>query len=92
MTVVVEDLKLKELNDITADGVFKFTGMRPNLNLIDGQIALDDWGYAKVDQLMHTSIPDVFAVGDIASKPYRQITIAVADGTIAAITAAKELS
>jgi thioredoxin reductase (NADPH) len=92
MTVFVEDLKLKELKEITADGVFIFTGMRPNLNQMDGQLALDNWGYAKVDQFMHTDIPDVFAAGDIASKPYRQITVAVADGTIAAITAAKELS
>ena len=40
---------------------------------------------------MRTSIPNIYAVGDVISKKYRQITTAVADGTIAAISIAKEL-
>ena len=40
---------------------------------------------------MRTSIPDIYAVGDVISKKYRQITTAVADGTIAAISIAKDL-
>ena len=91
MTVVVEDLKRKELKEITADGVFVFTGMRPNLAEFSGQLTLDKQGYVKVDEYMRTNLPDVFAAGDVASKVYRQITIAVAEGTIAAMTAAKEL-
>ena len=92
MNVIVEDLKTKEYKTLSADGVFVFVGMKANLELFEGNgLDLDDWGYIKVDPTMHTNIPDVFAVGDVATKIYRQITIAVADATIAAITAAKEL-
>ena len=41
---------------------------------------------------MRTNMPDIFAVGDVISKKYRQITTAVSDGTIAAIAIAKELN
>jgi thioredoxin reductase (NADPH) len=92
MRVTVEDLKTKELKKLETDGVFIFAGMQPNLELFDrDKFELDQWGYIQTDQLMHTSIPDVFAVGDVSTKIYRQITIAIADATIAAITVAKEL-
>jgi len=52
---------------------------------------MNNWGYILTDEDMKTSIPDVYAIGDIISKKYRQITTAVADGTIAAITISKEL-
>ena len=51
----------------------------------------DKWGYIQVDGMMRTNIKDVFAAGDVASKPIRQITVTTTDGTIAAIQAAKEL-
>jgi len=92
MDVTVEDLKTKEYKTLSSDGVFVFVGMKANLELFKGNdLELDEWGYIKVDPTMHTNIPDVFAVGDVASKIYRQITIAVADATIAGITAAREL-
>jgi len=65
--------------------------MQPNLDLFDGAFDLDEWDYIKTDEAMRVRIPDVFVVGDIRSKNYRQITTAVSDGTIAAMTAAKEL-
>lgn len=92
MTVVVEDLKTKEIKTLHTDGVFIFAGMQANLELCkEGRLELDQWGYIKVDKYMKTNIPDVFAIGDVAEKVYRQITIAVAEATIAAITVAKEL-
>lgn len=91
MTAVAENLKTKEMVNITADGIFVFVGMKPNLDEFKNVFELDQWGYVKVDQFMHTNIPDVFAAGDVASKPYRQITVAVAEGTVAAITAAREI-
>jgi thioredoxin reductase (NADPH) len=91
MSAVVENLKSKERLTVKADGVFVFVGMKPNLDEFKSVFELDQWGYVKVDQFMHTNVPDVFAAGDVASKPYRQITVAVAEGTIAAITAAKEM-
>jgi thioredoxin reductase (NADPH) len=89
--VVVEDLKTGQMKDLSCDGVFIFAGMRPNLELFDHALKLDDWGYVVTDEYMRCNIPDVFVVGDLRSKVYRQITTAVADGTIAAMTAAREL-
>ena len=56
------------------------------------KLHLDQWDYIKTDEDMRTSLPGIFAVGDVTSKKYRQITTAVADGTIAAIAIAKELN
>lgn len=91
MIVTVQNLKNNEIKTLVSDGVFVFVGMKPNLDLITDDILKDQWGYIKTDEDMHTSIKDVFAIGDVISKKYRQITTAVADGTIAAIVAAKEL-
>jgi thioredoxin reductase (NADPH) len=92
MSVTVEDLKTGQLKVLSTDGVFIFAGMIPNLELFDSNhFDLDDWGYLRVDSTMHTNLPDIFAAGDIATKIYRQITIAVAEATIAAITITKEL-
>ncbi len=89
--VRVEDLTTHEMKTIDCDGVFVFAGMRPNLALFPDVFELDPWGYLQVDEEMRTNIPDVFAAGDIIHKMYRQITTAVADGTIAAMAIAKEL-
>jgi thioredoxin reductase (NADPH) len=89
--VELENLKTGERKYIDCDGVFVFVGMKPNLDLFSESFHLDEWGYINVDESMRTNIPDIFAAGDIIHKQYRQITTAVADGTIAAIAAAKEL-
>ncbi|HEX2975092.1 MAG TPA: FAD-dependent oxidoreductase, partial [Bacteroidales bacterium] len=91
MITEVEDLKTKKRTRITSDGVFIFIGMKPNIDLFASHLALDKWGYISTDEDRRTSIPGVYAVGDVISKKYRQITTAVADGTIAAMAIAKEL-
>ncbi len=91
MVLSVENLKTKEKYKIKGDGIFIFIGMTPNLDLFSDVFEKDQWGYLKTDEDMHTSVKDVLAIGDVISKKYRQITTAVADGTIAAIVAAKEL-
>ena len=91
VVVEVEDLKNKERKELTTDGIFIFIGMKPNLDLFTQKIELDDWGYIRTDEDQQTSIPGVYAVGDIASKKYRQITTAIADGTVAAISITKEM-
>ena len=91
MMVQTENLKTKETNTLVADGVFIFVGMKPNTSLFEGDLETDDWGYIKTNEDMLTNIEDVYAVGDIRSKKYRQITTAVADGTIAAISVTREL-
>jgi len=90
--VLVEDLQTHELKELSCDGVFIFAGMRPNLDLFPDRFELDRFGYLKVDEEMHTSIPHVYAAGDIVSKRYRQMTTAVSDGTIASIVVAREIA
>jgi thioredoxin reductase (NADPH) len=92
MIVETENLKTGTRLELAADGVFVFIGMKPNISLFRDKLELDQWGYIKTNEDMRTSIPGVFAVGDVISKKFRQITTAVADGTIAAIVIAKELN
>jgi len=88
----IEDLKTKQKSKLVSDGVFIFIGMKPNIDMFKDKLELDKWGYIKTDDDMKTSIDGVYAVGDVISKKYRQITTAVADGTIAAIAISKELN
>jgi len=91
MRVMTENTKTGEKNTLEADGVFVFVGMKPNTDLFKGTVETDDWGYIKTNEDMLTNIDGVYAVGDLRSKKYRQITTAVADGTIAAIAVTKAL-
>lgn len=91
IAVEVENVKTKTRQKLLTDGVFIFIGMKPNIDLFRDKLELDKWGYIKTDDEMKTSVPGIFAVGDVISKKYRQITTAVADGTIAAMAIAKEL-
>lgn len=92
MSVEIENLETKQIETISADGVFVFIGMQPNLEVIGNLFERDAWGYIQTNEDMQTSIPNIYAVGDVISKKYRQITTAVADGTIASIAISKELA
>jgi thioredoxin reductase (NADPH) len=92
MITEVENLRTKEIKKLVSDGVFVFIGMKPNIELFKDKLELDKWGYIKTNEDMQTSMNDIYAVGDVISKKYRQITTAVADGTIAAIAIAKEMN
>ena len=92
MVATLEDLKTKETKELVSDGVFVFIGFKANVSVLGSVLPeTDNWGYIKTNEDMQTNLPDIYAVGDIVSKKYRQITTAVADGTIAAITISKEL-
>ena len=87
----IENIKTKVRQKLFSDEVFIFIGMKPNIQLFKDKLELDRWGYIKTDDEMRTSVPGVYAVGDVISKKYRQITTAVADGTIAAMAISKEI-
>lgn len=72
-------------------GVFLFVGMLPNVDLARDHLDLAEDGSVKVDEWRRTNVPGVYAVGDLTPKPVRQITLAVADGTVAGIHAARSL-
>ena len=59
--------------------------MLPNSEMFKGQIHLDERGYIVTNEKMQTSLPGVYAAGDVRSSPVKQITTAAADGTIASI-------
>lgn len=69
---------------IPCDGIFVSIGRTPATQLVQGQLALDPAGYIVSDESTRTTIPGVFAVGDIRTKELRQIVTAVADGAMAA--------
>jgi thioredoxin reductase (NADPH) len=92
MIATLENLKTKELVELEGDGVFVFIGFKSNISVLGNHLPeMDQWGYIKTNEDMLTSLPDVYAIGDIISKKFRQITTAVADGTIAAMAISKEL-
>jgi thioredoxin reductase (NADPH) len=91
MLVTIENLKTKEHKTLETDGVFIFIGMKPNTSMFGEKLETDQWGYLKTNEDQQTNLPGVYAVGDICSKKYRQITTAIADGTVAAIAVTKEM-
>ena len=66
----------------TVDGVFCFIGQKPNTALLEGLIDMEK-GYIRTDEDMRTSLPGVFAVGDVRTKALRQVVTAVSDGAVA---------
>jgi thioredoxin reductase (NADPH) len=92
MEVPVENLRDHRTRLLRAHGVFVFVGFIPNIAPFDGRLVVDRGGYVVTDETMRTNVPGVYAIGDVRSKPYRQITTATADGTIAAIAISKELA
>lgn len=91
-SMTVKNTKTGELTEVKADeedglfGLFGFIGYNPNSQLFDGMLDMEN-GYIKTDDNMHTSIPGVFAAGDIRVKSLRQVVTAAADGAIAAMQA-----
>jgi thioredoxin reductase (NADPH) len=91
-TMTVKNTKTGELTEVKADeddglfGLFGFIGYNPNSQLFEGMLDMEH-GYIKTDDNMHTSIPGVFAAGDIRVKSLRQVVTAAADGAIAAMQA-----
>lgn len=96
-SMTVKNVKTGELTTIEADeddglfGLFGFIGYNPNSQLFDGMLDMEN-GYIKTDDNMHTSIPGVFAAGDIRVKSLRQVVTAAADGAIAAMQAEHYIS
>lgn len=94
----VKNVKTGEVKTVEADeedgmfGVFGFIGTVPNSKIFEGIIDMDERGYIKTDENMHTNIPNVYAVGDVRIKSLRQVVTAAADGAIAAVQVERSLS
>jgi thioredoxin reductase (NADPH) len=87
-SVTVENVKTGKTEELACDAVFVFVGMLPQNELVD-MLKKDDQGYIITGEDMETSVPGLFAAGDVRAKSFRQIVTAVADGAIAANSAKK---
>ncbi len=81
--VRLRDLRTGEETQLDCDGVFISVGRKPATELVQGQLELDRGGYIVADETTKTSLPGVYAVGDVRTKPLRQVVTAVADGAMA---------
>jgi thioredoxin reductase (NADPH) len=90
--VLLEDTVTGEHGMLQVGGVFIFVGFKPNTGLVEGHVKHDANGYFLTDERMMTSIPGLFAAGDVRSQLTRQITTAVGDATTAAIAVEKYLA
>lgn len=77
------DVTSGEISSLSCDGVFVSIGRKPASELVQGQLALDAAGYIVADESTRTSLPGVFAIGDVRTKAVRQIVTAAADGAVA---------
>ncbi len=89
--VKIRNLLTGDVSDFTTDGVFIFIGYVPNTESLEGLVGLNERGEIITGPDMSTNIEGVYAAGDAAVKRYRQVTTAVADGTVAALAAADYL-
>ena len=87
----VRNVETSEVSTLDVNGCFVFIGFRPNTGIIDGHFDHDPMGYIVTDSMMQTSIPGLFAAGDLRSQLTRQVTTAVGDATTAAIAVEKYL-
>ena len=81
-----------EEQELAVDGVFVSIGRKPASELVADQVELDRGGYIVADESTRTSIPGVYAVGDVRTKVLRQVVTAVADGAMAAHYASEYLA
>ena len=81
--ILIQDVQTGEKTLVACDGIFVSIGRKPATNLVAGQLVLDNTGYIIADESTKTSIPGVFAAGDVRTKALRQVVTAVADGAMA---------
>jgi thioredoxin reductase (NADPH) len=80
-----------EENTKETDGIFIFIGHSPNTGIFKDQIEMDETGYIKVDQLMRTNVPGVYAAGEVADPNFRQVITSAGMGAAAAMQAGRFL-
>jgi thioredoxin reductase (NADPH) len=85
---VLFDSKTGETKELAVDGVFVQIGEAPNSQLAkNAGVEVDEHGYIKIDMFQRTSIPGVYAAGDVTNHPVKQVGTAVGQGITAALEA-----
>ena len=86
-SVKIKNVKTLEEKIIKADGCFIWVGILPNASFLNDAVETDEFGFILADIKMQTSVPGVYAAGDVRDTPLRQISTAVGDAAIAALSA-----
>lgn len=86
-SVRIKNLKTNDEKKLKADGCFIWVGILPNASFLNGAVKTDEFGFVLADTKMQTSVPGVYAAGDVRDTPLRQISTAVGDAAIAAMSA-----
>lgn len=86
---IIKNTKNNTVREIELEAVFGYIGTEPKTDLFKDYISLSKAGYIITDENMKTNVKGVYAAGDVREKEFRQITTAVADGTIATLAAEK---
>ncbi|MGC9336880.1 MAG: thioredoxin-disulfide reductase [Candidatus Cloacimonadia bacterium] len=86
-SITVKDRESGEEKEVKVSGVFVYVGLLPNSNFVKGVVELDEKGYIVTNAKMETSVPGIFAVGDIRSNQVRQISTACGNAVTAVINA-----
>jgi thioredoxin reductase (NADPH) len=86
-SVQAKNVLTGEVSQMSIDGVFIFIGHTPNTQIFEGKLEMEDGSYLITDKLMRTSVPGVFAAGEVADPHYRQVITSAGMGAAAAIQA-----
>ena len=90
--IILKNNKTNEISNLKVDGVFEYVGIHSNTQLLNGLVDFDELGYIITNKNLQSSLPYIFAAGDVRDTPFRQVITAVADGAIAATSVEKYLS
>ena len=88
----VTGIRLADGRELEINGLFVSIGRKPASDIFRGQLKLDEGGYIVADESTRTSIAGVYAIGDVRTKPLRQVVTAVGDGAVAVHFAEEYLS
>lgn len=81
--VLIRNKKENKTFELAVEGVFEYVGWKPNSELVKDLVEIDDKGFIITNSKMETSLPGIFAAGDVRNTPLRQVITAVADGAVA---------
>ncbi len=85
--ITVKNVKTGDTKELSVDGCFIWTGILPNTEFLKNEVKVDDYGFIIVDSNMQSSVPGVFAAGDVRSTGLRQIVTAAGDAASAVFSA-----
>ncbi len=88
----IQDVETGEESELPVDGVFVYIGQIPKTGLFVGQVELDEFGFVATNRRMHTSVPGVYAAGDVQDRVLAQVVTAAGSGAIAAMEAERFLA